>query len=111
MEILTWETGGTALLIAAAIGVVTFAVKFDLNRWLEWRTERKILDGQLERASVCNHLWELYPDSPFSRCAGCHALVATSLLNLRVLRSSTVVKEIKGVRIQPDGDTVFVYSI
>ena len=111
MEILTWETGGAVFLIASAISILKVAVKFDLNRWLELRTERRMLDAQIERASKCKHLWELYSDSPYSRCAGCDALVATSLLNLRVLKSSTIVKEIKGVGIEPKRDSVFVYSI
>ena len=108
MEILTWEAAGAVFLIASAIRI---AVKFDLNRWLEWRTARKMLAAHLERSSNCNHLWELYSDSPYSRCAGCDALVATSLLNLRVLKSSTIVKEIKGVGIEPKADSVIVYSI
>ena len=70
--------GATAL---AAI-VIRITVKFNANTWLESRRNTKSINEWRKRAEACRHVWTLYPQSHYSVCNKCEALIATSTLSL-----------------------------
>lgn len=77
-------------ILVAAIGIVTIriGVKFDINTWLKERKEAKILKDREKASMQCQHLWTLYPNSPYSRCDKCLILISTSILNFAKMYSN-----------------------
>ena len=84
-----------AYVIVLAVLIMSIRVKFDVNKWLSFRSDQKLAKQRRKAAVRCVHAWTLYPDSQYSLCNRCAALIATATLN-RV--QDVVGVNIEGVR-------------
>ena len=66
--------------LAVAIIAIKIVIKFDVNVWLKDRRTNKAKKKYEHQVLQCNHGWTLYPDSAYSQCNGCQALIQTSTL-------------------------------
>ena len=72
------------IILAMPVAAIGFriAIKFDVNIWQKNRQENKQRAEMMKIVENCGHSWNLYPDSIYSECATCLALIQTTILLL-----------------------------
>lgn len=66
--------------LIGTIVAIKLVVKLDVNKWMEYRREAKLLKTELKSAEECGHVWTLYPSSMYSQCNLCFVFILTSTL-------------------------------
>ena len=74
------------IILAMPVAAIGFriAIKFDVNIWQKNRQENKQRAEMMKIVENCGHSWNLYPDSIYSECATCLALIQTTILLLAI---------------------------
>ena len=75
-----WQILLVLLGLAASIIAIRVRVNFDVNQWLQDRREASERKAAMKMVERCGHIWTLFPQSEFSQCNGCMALIKTSTL-------------------------------
>ena len=66
--------------LVLAVITIKITITFNLNDWLKERKEAKELKDRQKASRKCQHIWTLYPNSPYSRCDDCLVLISTGIL-------------------------------
>ena len=66
--------------LVLAVITIRVTITFDINSWLKERKEAKELRDRDKASRNCQHIWTLYPNSPYSRCDNCLILISTGIL-------------------------------
>ena len=93
------------IILAMPVAAIGFriAIKFDVNIWQKNRQENKQRAEMMKIVENCGHSWNLYPDSIYSECATCLALIQTTilLLGMKLGAPPLIIGRIPYVRLTP----------
>ncbi len=77
-----WKPLAYLLGFAALFIGIRLRLTFNVNEWFKERDKRRLINEQRRLVRECSHGWILYPQSKWSQCFLCQALIETAILLL-----------------------------
>lgn len=108
-----WKPAVYIVITTLGIIAIRISVKFDVNAWMKDRKEAQRLKARQKASSKCQHIWTLYPSSPYSRCDKCLTLISTSILlsASAYLETKPVISgELHGMMVKPGKNELVTFN-